>query len=172
MTTFKPVQPAVLSSGNKPTLRNVSQYHEEIHRRIGEADASAAETLKRIGAYGNAASEMLKLSGGDYGRMRYNLRRIEFALKKGLNTDVLREAATSPEGRFYGRSYAILLLISDAEMRIPNYLRNSGITGARIRGALERAFGNDLKAMHLYITAALLFERREPSTGAQLRTEG
>ncbi|MDE1810439.1 MAG: hypothetical protein KGH66_00120 [Candidatus Micrarchaeota archaeon] len=171
MTAFSSVAHKDLPSDSK-LPPHFSSESSEIRKRLTEINASTAEILKKIAVNGKEAAYLFKLSGCDYNTMRYNLNRIEFALNKGLKPEYIKEVATGPDGTFHDKTYALLLLISDAEMKIPDYLMRSGITGTKIKGALERGFGGDINYMYQTIIKAMAFEAKEARMPISPRTEG
>lgn len=129
----------------------------EILERLRARSSGNVDILKSIngltkeGAANGTVTFLFELSGGTIESMVHHLNRISFNIKKGLDTKALEEAATGPRGGLYTGSYALLLFMSDSDMRIPDLLKELGITGSKVAELLDTKFNGDANNMHKWI---------------------
>ncbi|HVC58546.1 MAG TPA: hypothetical protein VND15_03675 [Candidatus Acidoferrales bacterium] len=155
MSSFNSVPHPV--SRDKLSSSKASASPSELVQQLQTMGTNNIEILKRIRAIGGAGvangvtSEMFKLSDNDYKVLVHNLNRIDFAIKKGLDTTKLRKIASGENGGLHEKAYAVLLFISDSDMKIPDLLEELGITGGGITELLDTKFNGDHNKMHEWI---------------------
>jgi len=139
------------SVSQPPSGGKLSSSQDELQKNIMKHLASTsalANAAKSALINGETAAEIFKLCNNDYGQLDYNILRIERTIKLGLTPSRLTQIATDERGTFDHKSYALLLFISDNEMRIPEYMHMYGITGSKIVEMLGSKFDGNPHNMH------------------------